>query len=729
MLTDDILREAVGPELMNQAYLALASGHVIQRMRQPDGEISARWDSGLNSPLMRVRSEEDRLLTLCNCPEFQRDATCAHIAALLVAWAGERPTFVPVGAEEVLPGELPSGTSVQAPTSVPVFDVVGDYRRILNMFTVTELREIARLRKVPISGIRKDPIVDALAQALAQKDKFRADWPLLSPQARLLAGLLPFIVTFMNIVTLEQTAQPLGVNGNAFTQAIEELRSFGLIAIENYGGISYPSILPIWAPPDPDFTQVPVLDVKTLRIQPAPDPQSFYQAVTRLLILLQSSADTYQARVDVRGKDALKKVPMLREWPMDQHDVDQLVQAQNPYQFVKQEGVHITSAPSLLTNEARQKLATAIQAAPEQVDFAFRLLQSYNLVLITPGKPVRPAPGVIASILQMEEIRFLKQLIAGYANLNSWSEIDLALAHPQSFRLILSNYNQGSYTRFIAHAGMLREKMILLLRRLPAGQWYALDGLARRASLFPLLPLLRNLLERVALEINGRKINLDRAEDIQALYTRFIECMLSGPLYWQGAVDLAWEKDRLVGFRITDLGAALLAQPVDFQMPEPAEKGLPLEFTPEGNLILHIGTASSSLIGLAILLGEVDASRQGGIIIRPSLAGVGRAFEASWSAERILETLAAEAGRPVPPALAELLNQWWQNFGSVQIYQDVALMEFGDDYVLGELLAGTSLPRYLLFRFSPRLIAIRPEGAVQLRDELVKKGYTPKSAD
>jgi hypothetical protein len=79
--------------------------------------------------------------------------------------------------------------------------------------------------------------------------------------------------------------------------------------------------------------------------------------------------------------------------------------------------------------------------------------------------------------------------------------------------------------------------------------------------------------------------------------------------------------------------------------------------------------------------------------------------------------------------LAELLNQWWQNFGSVQIYQDVALMEFGDDYVLGELLAGTSLPRYLLFRFSPRLIAIRPEGAVQLRDELVKKGYTPKSAD
>jgi hypothetical protein len=37
------------------------------------------------------------------------------------------------------------------------------------------------------------------------------------------------------------------------------------------------------------------------------------------------------------------------------------------------------------------------------------------------------------------------------------------------------------------------------------------------------------------------------------------------------------------------------------------------------------------------------------------------------------------------------------------------------------------LSRYLLYRFSPRLVAIRPEGAAELREEMIKKGYTPKT--
>jgi hypothetical protein len=269
--------------------------------------------------------------------------------------------------------------------------------------------------------------------------------------------------------------------------------------------------------------------------------------------------------------------------------------------------------------------------------------------------------------------------------------------------------------------------MVLLLRRLPAGQWTSPADLARRAAQLPIMQLLRNLLEREHFEINLRRINLDRPADVQLLLSRFLEYMLSGPLYWQGAVDLAWEKDRLAGFRITPLGAALLAQPVDFQMPTPAEGGRSLEFTREGNLLLRLESASGSLIGLAILLGTVDSGREGAVVVRPNLIGAGRAFEAGWSAERIADTLAAEAGQPVPSALADALRKWWQDFGSVQIYQDVALMEFGDDYALGELLAGTSLSRYLLYRFSPRLIAIRPEGAAELREELVKKGYTPKT--
>jgi hypothetical protein len=727
ILSDEILRNATGADLINQAYLVLTQGHVIQRVRKPDGEIMARWDHSLNSPVMRVRSDDDTLLTLCSCQEFQREGTCLHVSALLVAWVMDRSSFVPVADDELASGERPSGSLAKKPAIVPAFDVAEDFRRILAQFTVAELREIARVRNVPISGVRKDPIVDALALASSQKDEFRQDWAKLSPEARLLGGLLPFIVTYLNTTMLGQAAEALGLKEQAINQAVENLRSFGIIAVDNYGGIQYPAVLPFWIPPDLDFVQVTTLDSKQLRAHLAPEPQSFYQAVTRVLVLLQAASEPYQARVKVRIGDTLKKAPLLREWPLDQQDVNKLEKAQQPYQLVQKEGVRVAPGPSLLTVEARQKLAAAMQTEPDRVDFIIRVLYAFNLIQITGGKPIRPAVGVIASVLQEESIQLLKQLLAGYVDLDDWTDFDLAITQSQAFRMILRNYNQGGYTRFLANAKMLRQKMFLLLRRVPAGQWYSLDSLAKRGSQLPLQLLLRSLLELEYFEINGRRVSLDRSEDVQNLLARFLESMLSGPLYWQGVVDLTWEKDRLAGFRVTPLGAALLAHPVDFQMPEPAEGTRSLVFTPDGNLILRLEAASSSLINLAILLGSVDVSRDGGVIIRPTLVGVGRAFEDGWTAERILSTLAEEAGRPVPPALADLLQKWWKNYGSVQIYQDVALMEFGDDYALGELLGGTSLSRYLLYRFSPRLIAIRPEGAQALRDELVKKGYTPKT--
>ncbi len=81
-----------------------------------------------------------------------------------------------------------------------------------------------------------------------------------------------------------------------------------------------------------------------------------------------------------------------------------------------------------------------------------------------------------------------------------------------------------------------------------------------------------------------------------------------------------------------------------------------------------------------------------------------------------------------PRALAESLRGWRESFGSVQIYSRVALLELADDYALAELMAGTSLSNYLLYRFSPRLAALRPEGLEALQAEMEKKGYTPKVA-
>jgi hypothetical protein len=81
---------------------------------------------------------------------------------------------------------------------------------------------------------------------------------------------------------------------------------------------------------------------------------------------------------------------------------------------------------------------------------------------------------------------------------------------------------------------------------------------------------------------------------------------------------------------------------------------------------------------------------------------------------------------PAPAALAAQVRAWEARWGEVQIYRHLALVELADDYALDELLAGTSLSRHLLYRFSPRLIAVQPAGLDALRAELVAKGYTPR---
>ena len=56
------------------------------------------------------------------------------------------------------------------------------------------------------------------------------------------------------------------------------------------------------------------------------------------------------------------------------------------------------------------------------------------------------------------------------------------------------------------------------------------------------------------------------------------------------------------------------------------------------------------------------------------------------------------------------------------MYEGLALLELGDDFAFDELMAQTSLARGLLYRFGPRLAAIRPEALATLRAELSRQG-------
>ncbi|MBI4769398.1 MAG: hypothetical protein HY784_03020 [Chloroflexi bacterium] len=105
-----------------------------------------------------------------------------------------------------------------------------------------------------------------------------------------------------------------------------------------------------------------------------------------------------------------------------------------------------------------------------------------------------------------------------------------------------------------------------------------------------------------------------------------------------------------------------------------------------------------------------------------------RAFEAGWTARGIIAALTEAAHIEPTVELAKHLERWWENFGRLHLYHDLALIEFSDDFALPELLAGTALSRHLLYRFSPRLIAVRPDSIEELFADLEARGHTPRRA-
>jgi len=91
----------------------------------------------------------------------------------------------------------------------------------------------------------------------------------------------------------------------------------------------------------------------------------------------------------------------------------------------------------------------------------------------------------------------------------------------------------------------------------------------------------------------------------------------------------------------------------------------------------------------------------------------------------VLGALARWLGKAPPPSWKNKMIAWSENYGKLHIYDDITLIELADDYALHELLSNTSLRDYLVYEFSPRLVAVHPEAVDDLVQEMEKRGYTP----
>lgn len=745
-LDDATIRSLVGADTYAQGLAAYQAGKVFERAQAPGESISAMvLHSNARAYLANVFNEDNGLYGECECGRTARP--CLHVAALLIAWAHEPGSFAEIdehgfteGLADEYADEYPSGPAVTAPAAgtplvaeAPPADTWEEharreYARCLQWLTLPDLRALAQRRGITLSGSRKAAIVETLAAALSRRGALAEMWPALSPHARVVLSAVALLRGQSGVYAqhLREAVRQLDPKAHgALNDALAELNQLGFCFSAPYGSIDCPGVLAGELPPDAGF--LPPATVKP-EARKASQPLAFALLVTRALLTLQAEGD-WRARPAQPVHPLARQFPVLQAWPYEPSEFDALARERNVAQRVYGARLSIPPAPPPLTDASRETLARSLGAPPEQVDFVVRLLADLGLAQVTPGQPVTVDSARAAGFLRQTPLARMAALCTAWISMRRWTELDLVPASRGAPRLkrLGSPGGIATYPSLLETLSGARHYLLLLLRRTPARQWTDFPTLVSRAHALRLNPALWPLGPGCYAELDGRPADAGDAQQWRRVYGAFATAVMAGPLSWMGLFEVAPGREQPAAFRMTNLGAILLGQGGDANaLSGAAPAGPALAFTPDGDLRLDVEAAPPELVALLAQMCTARGDPHGGLLYRPTAAGAARAFEAGWDAPTLLAAFEQAARTPPPAALATTLRAWGQHFGAVHLYRDVALLELADDYALGELLAGTSLAQHMLYRFNPRLIAVRPEDVESLREELIKKGYTPK---
>jgi hypothetical protein len=634
-------------------------------------------------------------------------------------------------------------------------DLRAEYTRLLGELNPAALRDVLSRRGVSVDGATSEAHLAEAIEALSRPENLRAAWARLSPHARLALKVMPFLVSASEAVqssSIKQALQALDPEAAAHIEsALQELMGTGLLFFNRYRGFDFPRAIVSRLPPCSGF--VPAVPdggkgEHSLRVEPGAGPLELALLATRVLLVLKAEGERLRSRAEPAPHPLLRQLPALQHWPVAPAELEALAREPNPAGAAYRRAFTVPAALPPLTDEARLLLTRELAAEGEQLDFAVRLLDALGLVELGPGRPVKVVEPQTTDFFQLAPLERTSSLINAWIELRTWTEFDrLADRHPPIVLRHRATAYGATYPQMLISLAQARLSLLLQVRNAMAGQWSDAHALAARARglnhLNGIWPDSHNVWYA---DCHKREPNMLQAGDWNAVYGPFVEAVLTGPLRWLGLVDLAYRAEQLVGFRPTELGAFVFCEADAFAPPPVIPSGPVLSFgaprrAARGNgkaadahsspasadlsVTLRVEASDPQLLALLNRLGEASSGPAGTLVFTLTAAGASRAFEAGWTVDTILETLAHAAGQPVPEAMAQTLGKWQHNFGDVQVYTNVTLLELADDYILNELMVSTSLAQHVLYRFSPRLVALRPEGLEALQADLVKKGYTP----
>jgi len=303
--------------------------------------------------------------------------------------------------------------------------------------------------------------------------------------------------------------------------------------------------------------------------------------------------------------------------------------------------------------------------------------------------------------------------------LSAWDELDLALPEVSSYSL-RQTYAWATPEQLHWQVARLRAWLVGLLAILRPDSWQSVEQLIAlvyqlRRDPFQLdtgLPGWRWYHANAHVEPGQMAFNIWRDT-----YGKVIEAWLTGPATWLALIEVGYTGDRPVAFRVRSqapAGEAVTLPPDALRFPAPE------------TAVLKNGWQTAELRLLLRRVAVETARDRESTTFTLSPDAFRSSLAAGLSADSISEDFAA-AGFQLPVATAARLREWQAKAGRHQLYDNLAVIEFGEDVHPSEVNAIVALAAGLLYPVAPRcLVALNLEAVPALVDSLRRHGYTPQ---
>jgi len=613
-------------------------------------------------------------------------------------------------------------------------------QELLYRYTMSELRALARSRGLSVKGQLKDEYVQRLARLLLEPENIDPVLEGLGEGELLLLMLIDVlrdgpestaagVQNAHDALWGQRHTDGAGRDLTGRETMLNRLESLGLMIGPTYPGGPYevPPAVTARAPvPQAVFDLLPDHSASAITVA---EPGTPSVTLLDLILMLAHEVRRGEVRPQLPPTQRTGHGQPPRGWEFGARD--QGHQAPGKVKGVPA-SVQLRPQRPIVADADRARLAGQVGVSEEQIEFAAHLMVELGILRSHAGK--RGAPPLneqrLGSVLTDGVAARRRTLASAWLTLPEVSDLRLVR---DVLELRMDAVRLQWYASELPAEKSLRGLMARVIGHLATAppRWYACSDLVGLCAVITPTRLHRG---QHALSIwwftpAGRpdiRLALDTPEGRRQVYGVILAALLRGPLRWLGMVEVVESGGELL-FRPRPAAAILADREPDVAGEDAGDVSLLVEAEQDGTPIITVSMSGDD--EMALFLGAVAeplAPSPQGVRYRVTGAALQRIFETGLPATALVEWLEGSSKNGVPDTVRRRIERAWESFGTVRLYEDLTLLELGDDLLLRELEAMTGLRDATVHVFSPRLVAVDPDQVLAVLASLSKAGYRPR---